>query len=473
MGNYTSKLFANHGENDNKTKSQTHNGSENFEKHQCTPIMTRRSLLADPRSATVGIDRTPIVLDSTPTGAPKSTASAIPKYLQTKPYLETDIDSVMAALTPEHLIPDPRSPNVIHQRTPIVKTESKYSSPNDNVNNNAERKEQGHLLSELDPRSPTINIDRTPIMKPKSPGHTDKMSHDYVAKCDVESSSLPMSYCETTIDYMIPEVQALPEIASCKPLSFEKRLNECDDNLDCHSLESETNTDVSSEESDSEGQITVIPNMNPLTNQSKVLEIHDEHVEEIEDELVKLNNCNQESIVLKSIPDGEKNQNDNGKIRVWRDSLSPSCLPESKVEVFKQPEEIIIEFDDEQSVVKHHNKVDTVAGMTDENKMSNCLFAVKRKTQQLNKDIKLIYDDTNEYNGSAIIGTQINRMPLGNRSNNHKAGVPIKSPQHLLKNIGLSTKSQQQENTPPRTKRGKSKNKLNGTQWDLDRTVVI
>ncbi|KAK0167684.1 hypothetical protein PV328_012422, partial [Microctonus aethiopoides] len=120
--------------------------------------------------------------------------------------------------------------------------------------------------------------------------------------------------------------------------------------------------------------------------------------------LVKLNNCNQESIVLKSIPDAEKNQNDNGKIRVWRDSLSPSCLPESKVEVFKQPEEIIIEFDDEQSVVKHHNVVDTVAGMTDENKMSNCLFAVKRKMQQLNKDIKLIYDDTNEYNGSAIIG---------------------------------------------------------------------
>ncbi|KAK0167452.1 hypothetical protein PV327_004848 [Microctonus hyperodae] len=468
MGNFNTKFFAYHGENDNKTKLQIHDESENIEKHQCTPIMTRRSLLADPRSATIGIDRTPIVLDSTPTGIPKSTASAIPKYLQTKPYLETDIDSVMATLTPEHLIPDPRSPNVIHQRTPIVKTEPKYSSFDDDVNKNAECNTQEHSLSELDPRSPTINIDRTPIMKPKSPGHTDKMPHDYIAKCDEESSSLPMSYCETTIDYMIPEVQALPEIASYKPLSFEKRLNECDDILDCNNLESETNADVSSEESDSEGQITVIPNIKALTNQTEVLEIHDEHVEEIEDELVQLNNCDQENIVSKSIPDTEENQNDNGKIRVWRDSLSPA----SKVEVFKQPEEIIIEFDDEQSVVKHHNKIDTVAGVTDENKMSNCLFALKKKTQQLNKDIKLIYDDTNEYNGSAIIGTQNSRMPLGNRSNNHKASVLIKSPQHLLKNKGLLAKSHQ-ENTPPRTKRGKSKNKLNGTQWDLDRTVVI
>lgn len=59
-------------------------------------------------------------VDLTPTGVPRRVAKAIPKYLQPKQYLETDIDSVVPALSSAHATLDPRSPNVPCTRTPIM-----------------------------------------------------------------------------------------------------------------------------------------------------------------------------------------------------------------------------------------------------------------------------------------------------------------------------------------------------------------
>lgn len=118
MGAPISKFFANHCDNDGLSKSPSRITLGSPEKHQCTPIMTKKSV--DPRSATIGITRTPIEVAVTPTGVIRRTATAIPKYLQAKQYLETDIDAVMPTITAEQLIPDPRSPTITHERTPIV-----------------------------------------------------------------------------------------------------------------------------------------------------------------------------------------------------------------------------------------------------------------------------------------------------------------------------------------------------------------
>lgn len=57
---------------------------------------------------------------STPPGLTRRVASAVPKHLQGKRYLETDFDAVTPVTTPVKCIQDPRSPNVTEQRTPIV-----------------------------------------------------------------------------------------------------------------------------------------------------------------------------------------------------------------------------------------------------------------------------------------------------------------------------------------------------------------
>ena len=71
-------------------------------------------------------------------------ASALPKYLQGKRYLETDFDEEVMETTPVKSIVDPRSPNVTVQRTPILvslravkKAHERDTSP-DNISLTAE-----------------------------------------------------------------------------------------------------------------------------------------------------------------------------------------------------------------------------------------------------------------------------------------------------------------------------------------------
>lgn len=288
----------------------------------------------------------------------------------------------------------------------------------------------------LDPRSPATTFDRTPIMKPKSPksaGHIDQITAEQ-SKSKIQTISSQISYCETTTDYSIPEIQALSKIM---PLNFEQRLAECDKSND--SLDANTSEQLSSDESESEGQITVIPNLM----------------------IAKINPSTENEEKLEAV---------NKAIRVWRDSVSPKATETAKTDSLGATEEIIIDFDDDQLIVKPRKPETVSMKMEDKQIIST---AKPKKVQQLSKESKPIYEDAKDFSGDGLnVEVPQNRTPLGNRSNNHKLSLPSKSPQQLLRNKGLTAKSQQQENTPPRVKHYKSKGKTNGT-WDLDRTVVI
>lgn len=133
MGNFVSKIIPHY---ESKAKSLPN-------EQYCTPPQhNKRVLPIDPRSATAGIPRTPIEVKifllenyskfycyfalklcffflkvNSPVDESKS-VSAIPKYLQTKRFLETDLDFVIPPLNLDPL--DPRSPTVNYPRTPIV-----------------------------------------------------------------------------------------------------------------------------------------------------------------------------------------------------------------------------------------------------------------------------------------------------------------------------------------------------------------
>ncbi|XP_015123526.1 uncharacterized protein LOC107045706 [Diachasma alloeum] len=450
MGNFSSKIFPEL-ENDGKSSVQLQVKMSALEKNQmCTPVMSMK-MSNDPRSATAGITRTPIEIASTPPRANKKVASAIPKYLRVKQYLETNLDLILPAVTPEKRVPDPRSPNVNHERTPImVKTTSGYISPIVTV------QEGPDMLTPdaFDPRSPATAFDRTPIARsrpsnPPSEGSTPK------------DTASRMSYCETTGEFNIPEIQTIPTFPTIT-IAASKNLEECMRACDLENAES--NLDecpedevLHSEESEAEDQITVIPNVRGIP--------------ELEEEEMKEKSPGEEPQVTldpSKVPSKPQTTGDKGLIRVWRDSVSPlpPADPQGALrEDSTPPEEVMIEFDDE-TVVKSSqpNASKPIVRLDDKSKLQIVNKQIK-KIQTSKKEVKGVFEDVNIDAGKS-------RTPLACRSN-HKSGNPSKSPQQVLRAKGLSTKPRQQENTPPNTKRFRTKVKGNGTQWDPDMTVII
>lgn len=75
-----------------------------------------------------------------------------------------------------------------------------------------------------DPRSPTMVFDRTPILKSKSPVNEHRSSESHLL------------FCETLTDENIPEIQALPEIhqdAAISRQSFVDKLVQAEAEDDC------------------------------------------------------------------------------------------------------------------------------------------------------------------------------------------------------------------------------------------------
>lgn len=109
MGNYVYKFFPyNHvmeREEIRDATSELKNEVTAENEIMLTPPLIPKTLPIDPRSVTTGIERTPIeVVNCTPVGLTRR-ISAIPKHLQSKPYLETDIDKIMPCLTPKKQYP--------------------------------------------------------------------------------------------------------------------------------------------------------------------------------------------------------------------------------------------------------------------------------------------------------------------------------------------------------------------------------
>ncbi|XP_043271988.1 uncharacterized protein [Venturia canescens] len=480
MGNYTSKLFS-HNEHDRITKSNQTSPSSIRNIRMWTPPVTKRKFASDPRSATMGIIRTPIeVTSQTPPGRNQRVASALPKYLQGKCYLETDFDTVMPVTTPEKSIADPRSPNVDQQRTPIVvKSTDNYVSPVVKVHEAPEMETPvgvRTILSTFDPRSPAMDFDRTPILKTRSTEYaeTNTLTDSMLTLTEIKNGNNTLSYCETTTANNIPEIQTISEtVLVCdESLSLENRFEVGEVLKD--SFSKRGSSEEMSDCSENEEQITVIrnpkilsayPNPPSTWTENEAFETEDnlnDEGEQFDQSSYKtLDHSISEIIkaVIQDTTDEPKASANNDKIKVWRDSISPNVNEETKNVVTKTTtEEIIIEFDDE-TVAKNSKPVNTVVKITskiDDDKSSN---QTKKKWKIFNE-------------AKHNVETSLNRTPLGNRSNNHKerSRLPAKSPQQLLRNKGLSTISIQQENTPP-TGRFISKTKPNGIQWDPDSTL--
>lgn len=326
------------------------------------------------------------------------------------------------------------------------------------------------LINRLDPRSPAADFDRTPILKPKSPKRNGPHENQNNSmECTTEVLNPQLAYCETTTDFNISEIQVLPEIVSEQPSDLKKRLD----------LDDEFNTSIddclfakcSSDESDSDGQLTVIPNLKAIKTDEKLSSTHEIMNEELTgaDKETKTVKEDLEIITNISTLINKRTKVDTEeKIRIWRDSMSPDLVEEPKPKnVTSKPEEIIIEFDQDQSISKPEKTGNVLLEKTNENAVGKEPAIKKKKTAHKPKDSKRIINDKKSSN---LAG---GRTPLSNRSNSHKSEIPSKSPQQILRSKALSAKPYQQENTPPRSKNLNSKIKSSNAQWDLDKTVII
>ncbi|XP_011707096.1 PREDICTED: uncharacterized protein LOC105462273 [Wasmannia auropunctata] len=451
MGNYATKLLFYTNEsrkecNEHHTVVQQATTEDN---NTCTPILSEKRILGDPRSISAGITRTPIEVKYTSVGVSKKTPSAIPKYLQKKQYLETDIDVVMPPLTPK--------------KRPISKSlnstqESDFAevldlTPNVNVNAKDSKvitpidKERFIILG-LDPRSPAANFDRTPILMPKSLALIKARSQENLSRrgsYEMDVYNPKNSYKEISTSLNIPKIQT-SDITSENLRDTEEQ-----DRLSSISL---CNSDLSI--SKSEKEITVIKNPKCTSGKEKLL-VSDEQTVAInneEDKDEKQDDC-------ESIESNTKLRDD--KIKLWYDSLSSEGSvsgKKDKKELLQEKasrEDVIIMFDNTTISTSLPLKED-FQKKGDINEKKNTKIDVKPNEEK-------VFTPKNEQ------GAQMhkNRTPLGNRSNNSQIQ---KKPQQLLRNkASIGTQLLEQENTPPhKTYNGKTKN---GTHWDPNSTVLI
>ncbi|XP_034181595.1 uncharacterized protein LOC117605001 isoform X2 [Osmia lignaria lignaria] len=445
MGNYVSKLFP---YNHVMEKEEIRNATSQFKdeinaEHEImlTPPLIPKTLPIDPRSITTGIERTPIeIVNCTPVGLNRR-ISAIPKHLQSKPYLETDMDKIMACLTPKKRYPSkilestklqfPDIPNMneINLLTPVL------NNANSKQKISPIQKERYKILG-IDPRSPAASFDRTPILMPKSMARLKARSREDLHRqgsYDTDMFYPKFSYCEMSSEYSVPEIQALPDLTTCTAKSLDLNETEHEDT----SSESESSDSICSFE------IETVPENGeePLENQSEI-------------QITLKQNNSSDVYIKKDVESKELSVNDNGTIEIWEDT------------VVLDNEDVIITFDDNSitkdmlSLKLSKSENATVKGDT----------PVKRKKvkSDIKMDEKKVFS-SNDKNDSESIKT---RTPLGNRSNNEQMQTLLtKSPQQIFRNKGITPKMLQ-ENTPPH-KKYVTKSKLNGMQWDPDSTVVI
>ena len=469
MGNYVNKFFPRNTEayNDKMEKEEIRCPSSTdevtLEKDIMeTPPIVRKTLI-DPRSITSGINRTPIEVNCTPLGTNKKMISAIPKHLQTKRYLETDIDKIMLCLTPvKHFmpkaidIPKVQLPTMEDKGADIPLTPTTSNLNNEKVITDIE-KERFNILG-LDPRSPAANFDRTPILMPKSIKRLRARSQEFLHRAgsyDTDIFYPKFSYCETSSQFNVTEVQALPSLTATDVKSLNSVINDCDNKskspellYSSHSSGNESTSAIAKEELEDQNEFQRISGQN------------------------KFNGV----CVKKDIEEKKTCVTSNDIIKVWRDSLildesqaletsaldNVQIIEEKIAQVSK--EEVIITFDDD-NIAKLANfesektKIDTIR---------------KKKKKNLKSEVKIPIDEkkfSNSINKDGSESTKI-RTPLGNRSNNGQVQtLLIKSPQQVFRNKGIASKILQ-ENTPPH-KKHITKSKLGGIQWDPDSTVII
>lgn len=452
MGNYMTKVFP--------YNNETNNCNENVEEEirdsvtdgilesdsMHTPPIIPKILPVDPRSATSGIDRTPIQVDNN-TPVLNKGLTAIPRYLQNKGYLETDIDNIMC------LTPKKRTPRTLTETKQLQASnlEHKYKEMllepiSENINKNqlmTEIQKERYYILGLDPRSPAADFDRTPLLKPRSLERLKARSRESLQRqgsYEADQFYPSYSYCEMSSEFNVTEVQALPDLASCVLKSL--NLDALDDKfteLDSENCNRATRTD------------------SPLGSEERVSE--DQEIQTSEEDT-----CNDKNVQRKAL-EAETCVDDNVTFKVWRDSLvsdKSQKLETDDIDVVQEKvpqmakEEVIITFD-EDNITK--DKLSLKLAKSEKLKLD----AIGKKKKRIEtKDERKLFTDKNGNGSAATV-----RTPLGNRSNAYEA---IKnSPQQTFRSKGVKP-IMLQENTPPH-KRSVTKSKA--MQWDPNSTVII
>ncbi|CAK9811258.1 hypothetical protein ANTPLA_LOCUS6953 [Anthophora plagiata] len=460
MGNYVNKFFSHNNEIEKEEiKDPPCMDKISIEKNMQTPPTIHKTLPMDPRSVTNGIDRTPIEVNSTPVGLNRRVISAIPKHLQTRPYLETDIDKVMLCLTPKKHVP--RVTETAKSQLSDMENNTKVPSTF-TVNNIIDKKlltaigKERYDILGLDPRSPAADFDRTPILMPKSIERLKARSQESLHRrgsYDTDIFYPRFSYCEMSSEFNVTEIQALPDLATCAmkkldlvKVDYDDKCSESESSYSSHSSRSEN----ISENGEDEDEIEMISHQDNYSG----------------------------TCINKNIEQKETCVNDNDIIKIWRDSLvlnkvqkSVACESDDvqiiRKGISKVPkEEVIITLDDSISkgTLRKQSKSES-----DKTKVD-----IIGKKQKILKSEKIIADEKkilnpNDKNVNELMKI---RTPLGNRSNNGQMQTLLtNSPQQMFRNKGILPKMLQ-ENTPPH-KRYVAKSRLNSIEWDPDSTVII
>ncbi|XP_018363886.1 PREDICTED: uncharacterized protein LOC108761701 isoform X1 [Trachymyrmex cornetzi] len=452
MGNYANKLlfYTNESQKERNENQMVVQQATMEDNNICTPILSEKRVLDDPRSVSAGIRRTPIEIKCTSSEENKKTPSAMLKYLQKKQYLETDMYFAMPPLTPKKLISKSMDSNKqsdfieVQDLTPNVNVakSSKIITPLD--------KERFIILG-LDPRSPAADFDRTPILMPKSLAlikarSQENLSHKGSYEVDIYNLKNSCQKIDTAIN--IPETR-LSDTASesLKALDTEEQ-----DGVSSTSLySSDLNT------SKSEKEITVIRNPKYISEERRSL-VSDKQIVAIDNE-DKIETEKQDD--CENIESNTKTRDDD-KIKLWHDSLSSekSVSGKDEKELSRKKiarDDVIITFD------KYTTISTSLKPMkTDFRKKGD----TKGKKKNTKVNVKLNEEKFFTPENKQEIEMYENRIPLGNRSNNNQIQ---KKPQQLLKNKTASIGTQ--ENTPP--SKTYSRKTRNGTQWDPNSTVLI
>ncbi|KYM94726.1 hypothetical protein ALC62_14707 [Cyphomyrmex costatus] len=414
MGNYASKLlfYTNESQKECNEPEMVVQQATVEDNSICTPILSEKRVLGDPRSVSAGIKRTPIEIKCTSIGENKKPPSAMPKYLQKKQYLEADMYVVMQPLTPKK--------RVVLKSMDSDEQSDSFEVQNSTTNVNITRSskvitpidKERFIILGLDPRSPAADFDRTPILMPKSLALIKARSQENLSRrgsyeTDVYNPKNSRQKIDTAINILETRLSDTA-LESLKVLDTEKQ-----DGVHGTSVYN-SNLSISK----SEKEITVIKN--PKYMSEEISLISDEQIATLYNEEDKDETEKQDCENIKS---STKIRNDD-KIKLWHDSLSP-----------------------EKSISDFRKKGDTKG---------------KKKNTKIDVNEEKVFTPENKQE----IETYENRTPLGNRSNNNQIK---KKPQQLLKS--MTTSIEAQENTPPsKTYNRKTRN---GTQWDPNSTVLI
>ncbi|XP_018404512.1 PREDICTED: uncharacterized protein LOC108781117 [Cyphomyrmex costatus] len=451
MGNYASKLlfYTNESQKECNEPEMVVQQATVEDNSICTPILSEKRVLGDPRSVSAGIKRTPIEIKCTSIGENKKPPSAMPKYLQKKQYLEADMYVVMQPLTPKK--------RVVLKSMDSDEQSDSFEVQNSTTNVNITRSskvitpidKERFIILGLDPRSPAADFDRTPILMPKSLALIKARSQENLSRrgsyeTDVYNPKNSRQKIDTAINILETRLSDTA-LESLKVLDTEKQ-----DGVHGTSVYN-SNLSISK----SEKEITVIKN--PKYMSEEISLISDEQIATLYNEEDKDETEKQDCENIKS---STKIRNDD-KIKLWHDSLSP----EKSISGKKDEKELLPKKVSRDDVIITFDKYTTISTSLKPTKTD---FRKKGDTKGKKKNTKIDVNEEKVFTpeNKQEIETYENRTPLGNRSNNNQIK---KKPQQLLKS--MTTSIEAQENTPPsKTYNRKTRN---GTQWDPNSTVLI